>query len=70
MKKSFTFILQQANYFDVLKVREDIFKPRSLVECEFRYSVPLLSGTEITENLAEFLERYLKLRSYSENVVR
>ena len=37
MKKSFTFIVQQANYFDVLKVREDIFKPRSLVECEFRY---------------------------------
>ena len=37
MKKSFTFIVQQANYFDVLKVREDIFKPRSLVEREFRY---------------------------------
>ena len=37
MRKSFTFIVQQANYFDFLKVREDIFKPRSLVECEFRY---------------------------------
>ena len=37
MRKSFTFIVQQANYFDVLKVREDIFKPSSLVECEFRY---------------------------------
>ena len=37
MKKSFTFIVQQANYFDVLKVRDDIFKPCSLVECEFRY---------------------------------
>ena len=33
MKKSFTIIVQQANYFDVLKVREDIFKPHSLVEC-------------------------------------
>ena len=37
MMKSFTFIMQQANCFDALKVREDIFKPRSLVECEFRY---------------------------------
>ena len=37
MMKSFTFIMQQANCFHALKVREDIFKPRSLVECEFRY---------------------------------